>query len=67
MQESQTRVIQHLLSVMAQVDPHGYAQATRKLAGGSLARDLARITCPVTVACGSMDTITPPGGCQRRS
>ena len=57
--------IAYIKSVMAQVDPHGYAQATRMLAGGSLARDLARITCPVTVACGSMDTITPPGGCQR--
>lgn len=52
-------------SVMAQVDPHGYTQATRMLAGGSLVRDLARITCPVIVASGSMDTITPPGGCHR--
>ncbi len=57
--------VAYIKSVMAQVDPHGYAQATRMLAGGSLARDLALISCPVTVACGSMDTITPPGGCQR--
>jgi pimeloyl-ACP methyl ester carboxylesterase len=57
--------VAYIKSVMAQVDPHGYAQATRMLAGGSLARDLALISCPVTVACGSMDAITPPGGCQR--
>ena len=57
--------VAYIKSVMAQIDPHGYSQATRMLAGGSLARDLARVTCPVTVACGSMDTITPPGGCQR--
>jgi pimeloyl-ACP methyl ester carboxylesterase len=50
---------------MAQVDPHGYAQATRMLAGGSLVHDLAQISCPITVASGNMDTITPPGGCNR--
>jgi len=52
-------------AVMAQVDPRGYAQATRMLAGGSLVRDLAQIACPVTVASGSLDTITPPQGCRR--
>jgi len=57
--------IAFIKSVMAQVDPHGYAQATHMLAGGSLVHDLAQISCPITVASGSMDTITPPGGCHR--
>ena len=42
--------IAFIKSVMAQVDPHGYAQATRMLAGGSLVQDLAQIGCPITVA-----------------
>ena len=29
-----------------------------------IANDLASITCPITVACGSMDTITPPAACK---
>lgn len=52
-------------AVMAQVRPHGYAQAARMLADGAIAADLARITCPVSVASGSADTITPPEGCRR--
>ena len=52
-------------SVMAQIDPHGYTQAARLLAGGNLIQDLARIACPITVASGSLDSITPPAGCLR--
>lgn len=50
---------------MAQVNPVGYAQAARMLATGQLLADLSLVTCPVTVACGSADTITPPEGCRR--
>lgn len=52
-------------SVMAEVDPHGYAQASRMLSLGRIAHDLAGISCPITVASGSADTITPVAGCQR--
>ncbi len=50
--------------VMAQVDPTGYTQAARMLAGGDLLGDLETLDCPVRVASGSADTITPPDACQ---
>lgn len=50
---------------MAQVDPAGYTQATRMLAHGDLAADLAQVTCPITVASGSADGVTPPEACRR--
>ena len=50
--------------VMAQIDPQGYSQAARMLSQGDLLTDLAAITCPVAVASGSADGITPPAGCQ---
>ena len=50
--------------VMAAIDPHGYTQAARMLAGGDLSADLQQLHCPVTIASGSADTITPPAGCQ---
>ncbi len=56
--------IDFIKSVMAQIEPHGYTQAARMLSGGDLAADLAAITCPITVASGSADVITPPAGCQ---
>lgn len=56
--------IEFIKTVMAQIEPHGYAQAARMLSGGNLAADLAAITCPITVASGSADAITPPAGCQ---
>lgn len=49
--------------VMAGIHPHGYSQAARMLADGDVAADLARVSCPVLVASGSADTITPPKGC----
>lgn len=64
-------------SVMAQIDPAGYTQACRMLAGGDLAGDLAALlqgsgpsgnlsACPpLTVASGSADVITPPTACAR--
>ena len=50
--------------VMAGIHPHGYTQATRMLAGGDVLADLKRNQCPLTIASGSADTITPPDACQ---
>jgi pimeloyl-ACP methyl ester carboxylesterase len=50
--------------VMAQINPQGYTQAARMLAQGDLLGDLAQLTCPIAVASGSADSITPPAGCQ---
>ena len=50
--------------VMAQIDPPGYAQAARMLSNGRLVEDLAHITCPIQVASGSLDSITPPAACR---
>ena len=49
---------------MARVLPAGYTQAARLLAHGDLLADLARVTCPVQIASGSADSITPPAACQ---
>lgn len=56
--------VAYIKGVMAQIEPHGYAQAVRMLSGGNLAFDVAAITCPISVASGSADVITPPAGCQ---
>lgn len=50
--------------VMAQIDPAGYTQAARMLAQGDLSADLRQLTCPISIASGAADTITPPQGCQ---
>lgn len=50
--------------VMAQIDPAGYTQAARMLASGYLMGDLETLDCPMRVASGSADTITPPVACQ---
>ena len=50
--------------LMAQIDPAGYTQAARMLAGGDLLGDLQSLDCPVRVASGSADTITPMQACQ---
>lgn len=49
---------------MAQVQVHGYTQAARLLDQADLAGDLARLDCPVQVASGNADTITPATACQ---
>lgn len=51
-------------AVMAEVNPAGYRQAAHLLAQGDLLTDLAQVTCPVQVASGSADGITPMAGCQ---
>ena len=55
---------QFVQGVMAQIIPAGYSQAARLLAHGDLLADLAKVTCPITVASGEADGITAPAGCQ---
>ena len=50
-------------AVMAQMVPAGYTQAARLLAQGDLRADLSHVSCPVQVASGSADGITPVAGC----
>lgn len=50
---------------VARINVAGYTQATHMLAGATLLQDLARVTCPVRVASGEADTITPPAQCDR--
>lgn len=56
--------VAYVQSIMAQVHVAGYTQASHLLAGGDLLTDLAKVSCPVAVASGQADTITPPAGCQ---
>ena len=48
---------------MAQVIPAGYTQASQMLAGDDLATYLRGLSCPVDIACGQADRITPAQGC----
>jgi pimeloyl-ACP methyl ester carboxylesterase len=48
---------------MAQVIPAGYTQASQMLAGDDLASYLTGLACPVDVACGQADRITPAQAC----
>jgi pimeloyl-ACP methyl ester carboxylesterase len=58
---AQIAFVEHM---MAQIDPAGYTQAARMLAGGDLPADLRRVSCPITIANGDADTITPPQAAQ---
>lgn len=49
---------------MSQIIPAGYTQAAHMLAHGDLCADVAQMKCPVVVASGSADGITPPASCQ---
>ena len=57
--------IEAVRQTMAQVRVPGYTQASHLLANGTLGRDLAQLHCPVAVASGATDTITPPAACQQ--
>ena len=57
----QVALVEHM---MASIHVHGYTQASHMLSNGDLASDLARVSCPVTIASGSADTITPAEGCE---
>ena len=48
---------------MARIRVGGYTQAARLLDQGDLMADLQQVNCPVRVASGSADTITPPAAC----
>ena len=50
---------------MSEVDPKGYAQAVQMLGQGNLIRDVHGIKCPMLVASGDADTITPPATCDQ--
>ena len=50
---------------MSEVDPKGYAQAVQMLGQGNLIRDVHGIKCPMLIASGDADTITPPLACDQ--
>lgn len=62
--EASAAQVAFVQSIMAQIEPKGYTQAVRLLVGGDLLTDLAAVNCPVVVASGSADTVTPPLGCK---
>lgn len=61
-------LVQYVQMVMAQLNPAGYTQAVHLLMGGDLLTDVRQVVeqgpCPITVASGDLDTITPPAACQ---
>lgn len=57
-------MLAYVKDTMARVIPAGYTQATHMLANADLASLLAAVRCPVTLACGEADAITPPDACQ---
>jgi pimeloyl-ACP methyl ester carboxylesterase len=56
--------IEAVRETMSQVRVDGYTQASHLLSNGVLGRDVVQIRCPVTVASGEADVITPPASCQ---
>ncbi len=50
--------------MMSRLNLDGYTKATHLLANAVIANDLVGATCPITVACGDQDTVTPPKACQ---
>ena len=58
-------LVAYVQSVMAQVHPDGYTQACHLLSMGDLLTDLVKLNCPVVVASGLADAITPAAGCQQ--
>lgn len=50
---------------MAEIVPHGYAQAARLLAGADLPAAVAGLRVPTTVMWGARDVVTPPDACRR--
>ena len=61
-------LVRYVQTVMAQLNPAGYTQAVHLLMGGDLLTDVTQVvalaSCPITVASGDLDTITPPAACQ---
>lgn len=56
-------LIDAVRETMAQINPAGYTQAVHMLGTGRLVDDVGQLTCPVVVASGEQDTITPPPAC----
>jgi pimeloyl-ACP methyl ester carboxylesterase len=54
----------YVQSIMGQVHPAGYTQATHLLSQGDLATDLKHNMAPLVIASGRADSITPMAGCQ---
>lgn len=50
--------------MMSRILVPGYTQAAHLLAGGDLLADLTRLTCPIIVASGQLDSATPMAACQ---
>ena len=57
--------ISHVQHLMAAIDPKGYTQAAHMLALDDLKSRLCLLSCPMVVASGQADTITPPEGCAK--
>lgn len=57
-------LVQAVRTTMAQVRVDGYIQATHLLNQSDLDSDLQQLNCPLTVASGGVDSITPPASCQ---
>ncbi|MBL0420635.1 alpha/beta hydrolase [Ramlibacter sp. AW1] len=62
--QAPAETVAYVRSVMAQVHPEGYRQATHMLAESDLAELLPQVRAPITVASGSADGITPAAGCR---
>ena len=62
--QADASLVVYVKSIMAAINPAGYTQAARLLAQADLDTLLAAVTCPVTVASGSADTITPAAACE---
>jgi pimeloyl-ACP methyl ester carboxylesterase len=52
-------VVAQVEAAMAQVNPLGYAQAVRMLAGGDLAATMAQVKTPCSFIVGAQDVVTP--------
>ena len=50
--------------MMSRILVPGYTQAAHLLAGGDLLADLTRLTCPIIVASGQLDSATPMAACK---
>lgn len=57
-------LVAYVKQLMAQIDPAGYTQAARMLAGADLAGLLGAWRGPLLVASGAADTITPAPACE---
>ena len=57
-------LLEYVKHIMAQVTPSGYTQATHMLANADLLSLVGALPCPLAVASGDADVITPLASCQ---